>query len=106
MPRRGQNSTWSNWTRNLFINPAKGRRFNVDDFAGLLAKYESDIKVQYPAVNSDIQYPVTITRAKLKNAFTSWGALSDFISGITNSLYNGAYIDEYKLNKRLVTDAQ
>lgn len=89
----------------IFINRAKGRRFDVDDFAGLLAKYESDIKVQYPAVNSDIQYPVTITRAKLKNAFTSWGALSDFISGITNSLYNGAYIDEYKLTKNLVTDA-
>ena len=89
----------------IFINRAKGRRFNVDDFAGLLAKYESDIKVQYPAVNSDIQYPVTITRAKLKSAFTSWGALSDFISGITNSLYNGAYIDEYRLTKNLVTDA-
>ena len=23
----------------IYINPAKGRRFNVDDFAGLLAKY-------------------------------------------------------------------
>ena len=31
----------------IFINPAKGRKFNVDDFAGLLAKYEADIKVQY-----------------------------------------------------------
>lgn len=89
----------------IYINPAKGRRFNVDDFAGLLAKYESDIKVQYPAVNTDIQYPVTITRAKLKNAFTSWSNLEDFISGISNSLYNGAYIDEYKFSKNLVADA-
>lgn len=89
----------------IYINPAKGRRFNVDDFAGLLAKYESDIKVQYPAVNSDIQYPVTVTRAKLKNAFTSWTNLADFISGISNSLYNGAYIDEYRLTKSLVSNA-
>ena len=78
----------------IYINPAKGRRFNVDDFAGLLAKYEADIKVQYPAVNTDIQYPVTITREKLRSAFTSWRNLNDFISGISNSLYNGAYIDE------------
>lgn len=89
----------------IYINPAKGRRFNVDDFAGLLAKYESDIKVQYPAVNTDIQYPVTITREKLRTAFTSWSNLNDFISGISNSLYNGAYIDEYRFTKNLVGNA-
>lgn len=89
----------------IYINPAKGRRFNVDDFAGLLAKYEADIKVQYPAVNTDIQYPVTVSRAKLKSAFVSWGNLEDFISGISNSLYNGAYIDEYRFIKNLVGNA-
>ena len=89
----------------IYVNPAKGRLFNVDDFAGLLAKYEADIKVQYPAVNRDIQYPVTISRDKLKNAFVSWSTLDDFISGITNSLYNGAYIDGYRFTKHLVTNA-
>lgn len=89
----------------IFINPAKGRKFNVDDFAGLLARYEADIKVQYPHVNSDIQYPVTITREKLRNAFTSWEALEGLINGITQSLYNGAYIDRYNMTKGLVADA-
>ena len=89
----------------IFINPAKGRKFNVDDFAGLLARYEADIKVQYPHVNSDIQYPVTITREKLRNAFTSWEALESTINGITQSLYNGAYIDRYNMTKGLVADA-
>ena len=89
----------------IYVNPAKGRRFDVDDFAGLLAKYEADIKVQYPAVNTDIQYPVTVSRAKLKSAFTSWGELEGFITGITNSLYNGAYIDEYRFIKNLVGNA-
>ena len=89
----------------IYINPAKGRRFNVDDFAGLLARYESDIKVQYPAVNTDIQYPVTITREKLRNAFVSWSTLNDFVTGISNSLYNGAYIDEYRFTKNLVGNA-
>ena len=89
----------------IFINPAEGREFNVDDFAGLLAKYEADVKVQYMHLNSDKQYPVTITRAKLKDAFTSWSNLENFINGITQSLYNGAYIDRYNFTKALVAQA-
>lgn len=89
----------------IFINPAKGRKFNVNDFAGLLAKYESDVKVQYMHLNSDMQYPVTITRAKLKDAFTSWSNLEAFVDGISQSLYNGAYIDRYNFTKGLVAQA-
>ena len=91
--------------QDIFINPAKGRQFNVDDFAGLLAKYEADVKVEYAQLHSDLQYPVTITRAKLKDAFVSWGTLEDFISGIVNSLYNGCYIDEYNMTKGLIACA-
>ncbi len=89
----------------IFINPSKGRKFDVNDFAGLLAKYESDVKVQYPYVNSDIQYPVTVTREKLRNAFVSWANLESFVDGISQSLYNGAYIDRYNFTKGLVADA-
>lgn len=89
----------------IFISPAKGRKFDVNDFAGLLAKYEADVKVQYMHLNSDIQYPVTITRAKLKDAFTSWSNLEAFVDGISQSLYNGAYIDRYNFTKGLVAQA-
>lgn len=89
----------------IFINPAKGRKFNVDDFAGLLAKYDADVKVQYHQLNSDLQYCVTITRAKIKDAFVSWATLENFIDGLTQSLYNGAYIDQYNLTKGLVSSA-
>ena len=91
--------------QDIYVNPAKGRKFNVEDFAGLLQKYEADVKQQFLTVNMDIQYPVTITRAKLKNAFTSWGALESFITGITNSLYSGANIDQYNYTKYLVSNA-
>ena len=53
----------------------------------------------------DIQYPVTVTRHGLKQAFLSWDALERFIEGIVNSLYNGAYIDEYQYTKMLVSNA-
>lgn len=89
----------------IYINPALGRDYNQDDFAGLLKKYESDVKVQYQGINFDKQYPVTIIRQKLKQAFVSWVALEEFITSMTNSLYNGYYIDEYNNTKGLVTRA-
>lgn len=89
----------------IFVNPAEGRDFDVDDFAGALRKYESDTKVQYMYINFDKQYPVTIVRQSLKQAFVSWNALENYITNITNSLYNGYYIDEYRNTKALVTNA-
>lgn len=91
--------------QDLYISPAKSRKFNAEDFAGLLQKYEADVKQQFLTVNMDLQYPVTITRAKLKNAFTSWASLEAFITGITNSLYSGANIDQYNYTKYLVSNA-
>lgn len=89
----------------IFINPAEGRDYDINDFAGLLRKYEADVKVQYNTINLDEQYPVTIVRQELKKAFMSWGALESFISNITTSLYNGAYIRQYNLTKGLVSNA-
>ena len=89
----------------IYINPAKGRKYNVNDFAGLLMKYESDVKVQYTSINMDLQYPVTITRHDLKKAFVSWEALDTFIDGLAQSLYNGAYIGEFNYTKELVSSA-
>ena len=88
-----------------YINPVKGRQFDVNDFAGILQKYEADVKVQYLTVNMDLQYPVTITRDKIRQAFNSWGDLENFINGIVNALYNGAYIGMFQYTKALVTGA-
>lgn len=91
--------------QDVFVNPAVGRQFNTNDFVGLLQKYEADVKVQYLTVNSDLQYCVSITRHKLKQAFVSWEALDTFISNMTQSLYNGAYIDSFQMTKGLVSSA-
>ena len=89
----------------IYINPAKGRRYNADDFMGVLQKYEADVKVQYLIKNMDLQYPVTVIRTKLKEAFVSWDALDSFISGLSRSLYNGMYVDEYRYTKALISSA-
>ena len=80
----------------IYVNPARGRVYNIDDFAGLLAKYEADVKAEYSEINFDVQYPVTIIRKELEKAFVSWSDFESFIMGIATSLYNGAYIDDYK----------
>lgn len=91
--------------QNIYVNPARGRVYDINDFAGLLAKYESDIKSEYSEINFDVQYPVTIIRKELEKAFVSWGDFESFLMGISTSLYNGAYIDDYRYTKRLITNA-
>ena len=89
----------------VYVNPAKGRGFNVNDFAGLLFKYEADVKVEYHTVNSDLQYPVTVSRQQLKKAMTSWDNLAEFITSLSNSLYNGCYVDEFRFTKNIISGA-
>lgn len=97
----GDRMPLGNFIEDVYVNPAKARGFNVNDFAGLLQKYEAEIATQYLAVNSDLQYCVTLTREKIRNAFTSWDQLEGLISGMVNSLYNGAYITRYNQIKGL-----
>lgn len=89
----------------IYTNPAMARDYNVNDFAGLLKKYESDVKVQYHKLNWDKQYVATIARTELQKAFVSWGNFESFVNSITDSLYNGAYIDDYRVTKTLVSSA-
>ena len=101
----GERMPLGQFIEDVYVNPAKARGFDVNDFAGLLQKYEAQIATQYLTVNSDLQYCVTITREKIRNAFTSWSNLESLITGMVNSLYNGAYITRYNQAKGLVLAA-
>ena len=78
---------------NAYTNPAIGTDYDPNDFASILARYEADTKVEYFKVNSDKQYKVTVYRDELRKAMLSIDALGRYITNLTNSLYNGAYID-------------
>lgn len=92
-------------SQEIYVNPAQGRAYDVNDFAGILARYEADVKVDYHVKNIDRQYPVSITRQELKKAFVSWGDFESFISSLVNSLYNGLYITQYNMTKGLIASA-
>lgn len=101
----GERMPLGNFIEDAYVNMAKPVGFNIEDFAGILQKYEAEVAVQYFAVNSDLQYKVTLTRDKIRNAFTSWDNLEALISGYINSLYNGAYYQHYVQTKGLITAA-
>lgn len=101
----GERMPLGQFIEDIYVNPAISRKFDVNDFAGLLQRYEADVASQHLSVNSDTQFCVTLTRDKIRNAFTSWNALENMVSGYINSLYNGAYIEMYTKTKALVTSA-
>lgn len=90
---------------NLYASPADAVAFNCNDFAGLLQKYDAKVATEYLTVNMDLQYKVSLTREKIRTAFTSWGELENFVNGIINTLYNGAAIDSFRFTKQLVPSA-
>jgi hypothetical protein len=64
-----------------------------------------DTKVAYYRRNRKDMYTKTIAREALQGAFVSWDKFEGFIASITQSLYSGAYIDEFKYTKALVAGA-
>lgn len=101
----GERMPLGQFVEDVYINPAKTVGYDAADFAGLLQRFEAQTAQQYLSINSDLQWKVTISREKIRNAFTSWSNLESFVSGLVNSLYNGCYIHNYEATKGLVLAA-
>ena len=101
----GERMPLGQFIEDVYVNPAQATGFNVNDFAGLLQKYEAQVATQYLAVNSDLQWKVTITREKIRTAFQSWSNLEQLVAGMVNSLHNGCFIHNYESTKGLVLAA-
>lgn len=91
----------------LQTNPADARDYDGTStgLADILTVSPPDTKAAWYRLNRQDKYKVTINNEQLTNAFTSWGALENFIGSITDSLYNGNTISEYNYTKQIVTDA-
>ena len=87
----------------IFTNAAQDTGFDPTG-ANLLTRHLPDTKTIYHRMNRQAQYPVTISRAQLQTAFTSWGKLEELITSIVNSLYSGDNLDEFILMKNLIAD--
>lgn len=91
----------------LQTNPASARDYDGTDagLADILTVSKPDTEAAWYRLNRQDKYKVTINNEQLTSAFTSWGTLENFIGQITDSLYNGNTIDEYRYTKQIITDA-
>lgn len=90
----------------IFINMVKGQKYN--QFAGasdLYAYYKANVMSAYHQINSNIQYPITITYDNLRNAFTSEYGIRDLINRKVESLFNSAEWDEYMSMRAIIESA-
>ena len=88
----------------IFVNMAKAEPYS-DTATDLLSQKKPDVKVLYQRLNRQDKFPVSITQDRLKQAFTSYGALENLVTGIINSLYSGDNYSEFILSKNLLADA-
>lgn len=61
-----------------------------------------DVRAAFHVMNYQKVYPVTISVAQLRQAFTSYGEMFSLISYIVDSLYNAMELDEYLVMKYVV----
>lgn len=93
--------------QDIYENPAEAEQYELSNTAmsKLLTITDPDTHVAYYRRNRQDLYTKTITREGLQAAFASWDKFEDYISAITQSLYSGNYIDEFKYTKSLVDGA-
>ena len=91
----------------IYENPAVAEDYEYSDsaMAKLLTITDPDTKVAYLRRNRRDIYTKTIAREGLQGAFVSAEAFDQFVAGITDSLYSGNYIDEFKYTKALIDGA-
>ena len=91
----------------IYENPAIAEDYEYSNqaMAKLLTITDPDTKVAYLRRNRKDLYTKTIAREGLQGAFESAEAFDDFVSSITQSLYSGNYIDEFKYTKALIDGA-
>lgn len=88
----------------IYTNPATGTIYDPSG-ADLLARSLPDTKAIYHTMNRQGKYKVTVSKAQLLGAFTSYEKLEQLLNSIVNSIYSGDNLDEFMLMKELVASA-
>ena len=91
----------------VHVNPVEGMDYDGTEtgMEDLLKMHKPDVATVYYRLNRSEKYPATINNQQLRGAFTSWQNLENLIAYITDSIYNGANIDDYRYTKKIMSDA-
>lgn len=90
----------------IFVDVVKAKTYveepASDNLGDVFAVNKPDVKVRYHVVNSQLVYPISISKVNLLQAFNNLPAFEDFISKVFESVYASANLDEYLQTKQLI----
>ena len=96
--------TFGQDVQEIYTNPATATPYNSQS-TDLLSQTVPDTKCIYHTLNRQDRYTVTVRDEQLRLAFINFNSFNSLLTSIINSLYNGNYIDEFKLCKQLFNSA-
>lgn len=90
----------------IFVNLAKAHQFDPAVAENEVFKREiPDVDAVFHKMNYQNFYKTTVSNEQLRQAFLSAEGVSDLITRIIESLYNGAEYDEFLIMKQQIVDA-
>ena len=90
----------------IFVNIADPNNYNVETAETNVFKRKiPDVRAAFHVLNYQKFYKATIQNKQLQQAFLSWTGISDLIARIVDSMYTGAYYDEYQTMKYMLAKA-
>lgn len=86
------------------VNPVKGKQYEGETASDLMTTEKPDVKTAYFTRNRKQKYPVSITDAELRTAFSSPAEFAKLYNGIVNAMYSGDNMDEFILMRNGLSD--
>ena len=70
----------------------------------LFKRHLPNVSAVFHSVDSQLNYPLTISNEQLRKAFMSYDSLDRFIAGLVDSMYKSATLDEFIQMKQLISE--
>ena len=90
----------------IFVDLVKAKTYTEepanDNLGDVFAVNKPDVKVRFHIVNSQLVYPISISKVNILQAFNNLPAFEDFLSKVFESVYASANLDEYLQTKQLI----
>lgn len=70
----------------------------------LFKRHLPNVSSVFHSIDSQLNYPLTISNEQLRKAFLSYDSLDRFIAGLVDSMYKSATLDEFIQMKQLISE--
>lgn len=89
----------------IYIDVIKAQTYDPRSAQDTLFKrHLPNVSSVFHSVDSQLNYPLTISNEQLRKAFMSYDSLDRFISGLVDSMYKSATLDEFIQMKQLISE--